>query len=296
MPFTFPYLVVAAFSEGPFNGNPAAAVFIDEDLDTDTLMKIAANLNQPMTSVIGRQMPSVDETVAAFTIRWFLPTFNEVPICGHATMVAARAIFERGLVGNSVKTIEFHTRSGQIMRAQKVGKDAIEIRLPSATLTEVPSEDSPKIIAAVSKAFGRDVAVKYMGFGSKGFEDYLMVVLDEDENLKQSKINAVAFLDTGYMVNVITTASSSGEEVFVSRMFAPQVIPPPDCEDQVCGSAHCLTGPYWHNKNGLASDQPFKAKMASSRGGDLNLFWDQTAAVMALTGETFVMASGEIFV
>ncbi|KAJ6481789.1 hypothetical protein C8R45DRAFT_312096 [Mycena sanguinolenta] len=295
MPLTFPYLVVSAFSKGPFNGNPAAAVFIDDDLDTGTLMKIAANLNQPMTSVIGRQLPSVDETAAAFTIRWLLPTFNEVPICGHATMVAARAIFERGLVAESVKIVEFHTQSGQIMRARKVGKDAIEIRLPSATLTEVSSEDSPKIVAAVSKAFGRNVAIKYMGFGSKGFENYLVIELDENENLGQSKINAVALLDTGYMVNVITTASSSGEELFLSRMFAPQVGLPPG-EDQVCGSAHCLTGPYWHNKNGLASDQPFKAKMVSSRGGDLNLVWDQAAAVMALTGETFVMANGEIYV
>ncbi|KAJ6481820.1 hypothetical protein C8R45DRAFT_1003162 [Mycena sanguinolenta] len=294
MPLSFPYLVVAAFSKGPSNGNPAAAVFIDDDLDTGTLMKIAANLNQPITSIIGKQMPSVDETVAAFTIRWFLPTCNEVPICGHGTMVAARAIFERGLVADSVKIIEFHTQSGQIMRARKFGKDAVEIRLPSATLTEISAEDNPKIVAAVSNAFSRNVAIKYMGFGSKGFESYLVVELDENENLGQSKINAL--LDTGYTTNVITTASSSGEEVFVSRMFAPQVIPPPDFEDQVCGSAHCLTGPYWHNKNGLASDQPFKAKMVSSRGGDLNLFWDQAPAVMALTGETFVMASGEIYV
>ncbi|KAJ6481819.1 hypothetical protein C8R45DRAFT_1003159, partial [Mycena sanguinolenta] len=294
MPLAFPYLVVAAFSKGPFNGNPAAAVFIDDDLDTGTLMKIAANLNQPMTSVIGR-LPSVDETVAAFTIRWFTPIFRESTICGHATMVAARAIFERGLVADPVKIVEFHTQWGQVMKARKVGKDAIEIRLPSATLTEISAEDSPRIVAAVSKAFGRNVTIKYMGFGSKGFEDYIVIELDENENLKQSKIDSTALLDTGYTHNVIATASSSGEEVFVSRMFAPQVILPPG-EDQVCGSAHCLTGPYWHNKNGLASDQPFKAKMVSSRGGDLNLVWDQAAAVMTLTGETFVMASGEIYV
>ncbi|KAJ7248137.1 hypothetical protein B0H12DRAFT_1123973 [Mycena haematopus] len=261
-------------------------------------MKIAANLNQPITSVIGRQIPSVDKTVAAFTIRWFVPTFHEIALCGHGTMVAARAIFEKGLVADCVEVIEFHTQTGEVMRARKAGKDGIEIRLPSATLTEVSSQDSPKIAAAVSKAFGRNVAIKYMGVGSKGFENYVMIELDEKENIGQSKINAVALvsLDTGYTVNVITTASSSGEELFVSRMFAPEVIPPPYYEDQVCGSAHCLTGPYWHRKNGLASDQSFSAKMVSSRGGDLNLFWDQAAAVLALTGETCVMASGEIYV
>ncbi|KAF7347365.1 hypothetical protein MVEN_01492300 [Mycena venus] len=296
MPHTFPYNIVTAFSKGPFNGNPAAAVFVDENLETDLLMKIAANLNQPVMSVIGPQIPSAEKTVAAFNIRWFLPTFHEIAICGHATMVAARAVFERGLVGDSVEVIEFHTQSGGVMRARKIGKDSLEIRLPSGTLTDVSSEESPKMAAAVSKAFGRDVAIKYMGVGSKGFENYVVIELDEKENLGESKVDAVAFLGTGYTINVVTTASSNGEELFVSRMFAPAVISPPDYEDQVCGSAHCLTGPYWHKKNGLASDQAFSAKMVSSRGGDLNLFWDQKASVISLKGETFVMASGEIYV
>ncbi|KAJ7361155.1 hypothetical protein DFH08DRAFT_684971 [Mycena albidolilacea] len=294
---SFPYLVVAAFSKGPFNGNPAAAVFIDENLETDTLMKIAANLNQPITSVIGPQIPSADKTAAAFSIRWFTPTFHEIPICGHGTMVAARAIFEKGLVADSVEVIELHTKTGGVMKARKVATDGvgIEIRLPSGTLTDVSSEERPKIAAAVSKAFGRNVAIKYIGAGGKGFENYVMVELDEQEKLGKSEVDAVALLDTGYTINVITTASSSGEELFVSRMFAPVVIPPP-FEDQVCGSAHCLTGPYWHQKNSLATDQAFDAKMVSSRGGDLNVFWDQTAAVIALKGETFVMASGEIYI
>lgn len=103
-------------------------------------------------------------------------------------------------------------------------------------------------------------------------------------------------MDTGYKINVITTASSQGEELFVSRMFAPSVLAPPASEDQVCGSAHCLTGPYWYKKSGLAAEKAFTAKQVSPRGGDLNLFWDQNAAILKLKGETFVMSSGEIYV
>jgi PhzF family phenazine biosynthesis protein len=190
---SFPYLVVAAFSKGPFNGNPAAAVFTDENLETDTLMKIAANLNQPITSVIGPQMPSADKTVAAFGIRWFKPTFREIAICGHGTMVAARAIFERGL-GDSVDVVELHTGRGDVMEARKVGKDGIEIRLPAGTLREVSSEESPRIAAAVFKAFGRNVAIKYTGAGGKGFENYVVVELDEQENLGKSEVDAVALV------------------------------------------------------------------------------------------------------
>ncbi|KAJ6541819.1 hypothetical protein B0H19DRAFT_959077 [Mycena capillaripes] len=293
----FPFYIVAAFSQGPFQGNPAAVVFIDEHLETDTLMKIAANFNQPVTSVVGPQLPSVDEKVAAFNIRWFTSSFHEIHICGHGTIAAARAVFERGLVADSVEIIEFHTLSAGVMKARKVGKDAIQIRLPSGTLTEVSSEESPKITAAIAKAFGRNVAIKYIGAGGKGFDTYLVIELDEQEDLGKCEVDIAAFLETGYVVNVVTTASSQGEEQFVSRMFAPAVLPPgPASEDPVCGSAHCLIGPYWSKKNGLASEQAFTAKQVSPRGGDLSLSWDQNAAVMGLTGETFVMASGEIYV
>jgi PhzF family phenazine biosynthesis protein len=194
MPRTFPFYVVAAFSTGPFQGNPAAVVFINEPLETDTLMKIAANFNQPIMSVVGPQIPSADDSVAAFSVRWFTASFHEIPICGHGTMAAARGIFERGLVANSVEVIEFHTLTSGIMRARKVGKDGIEIRLPSGTLTDLPSEESPKITAALVKAFGRDLKIKYMGIGSKEFKSYLVVELDEQENLGKCEVDVSALV------------------------------------------------------------------------------------------------------
>lgn len=93
-------------------------------------------------------------------------------------------------------------------------------------------------------------------------------------------------------MNVLTTASK-GDELFVSRMFAPSALSPP--EDPVCGSAHCLTGPYWFKKKNLEANAEFKARMVSARGGNLDLFWDQTAGVMVLRGKCYMMASGEIY-
>ncbi|KAJ7665106.1 hypothetical protein DFH06DRAFT_1086945 [Mycena polygramma] len=293
---SLPFYLVAAFAKGPFDGNPAAVAFVEETLETDTLEKIALNFKQPILSVVGLQLPSSDETVAAFNIRWFSANASEIPLCGHGTMAAARAVFERGLVPDSVEVIEFHTVTAGVMRARKVGKEGIEIRLPSGTLKEVPAEKTPQITAALTKAFGRDVAIKYMGGGEQGFQNYLVVELDEQENLGKCEVDVTAFLDTGYSTNVITTASSQGEELFVSRMFAPAMLPPPSSEDQVCGSAHCLIGPYWYKKNGFAPGRAFSSKQVSPRGGDLNLFWDQDTAIMRIEGQTFIMASGQIFV
>ncbi|KAJ7110362.1 hypothetical protein C8R43DRAFT_165755 [Mycena crocata] len=299
MPSTYPFYFVAAFSKGPFQGNPAAVVFIDQTLETDTetLKQIAVNFNQPITSFVGPQIASEsgDETVAAFRIRWFSASQQEVPLCGHGTMAAARAVFERGLVAPSVEVIEFHTQTAGVMRARRVQTNCIEIRLPAGAVTDVPAAEQPKIAAALAKAFGRDVAIKYLGAGSGRFKSYLLVELDDHENLGESKVIVDAFLHTGYVTNVITTAAS-GDAQFVSRMFAPAMLPPPFSEDAVCGSAHCLLAPYWSTKKGLVANQPFTAKQVSSRSGELGLVWNRDTGLVALKGQTFVIATGEIFV
>ncbi|KAJ7508544.1 hypothetical protein B0H11DRAFT_1965571 [Mycena galericulata] len=295
-----PFYIVAAFSKGPFQGNPAAVVFMEEDLEAAVLGKIAANFNQPMTSFVGPELEGDDADepnpkVAAFEIRWFTASMQEVPLCGHGTMAAARAIFERGIVRKSVEVIEFYTLREGIVKARRVGQHGVEIQLPAGMLVDLLPQEQPKVRAAIVEAFGRDVNIKYFGVGSKPFEAYLVVELDEKENLGECKIDIDALLGTGYATNVITTAASGKPEdgLFVSRMFAPAVLPPPFSEDSVCGSAHCLIGPYWSRKKRLKVNEPFRAKQVSPRGGDLDLFWDGLATV-GLKGETFVMASGRL--
>ncbi|KAJ7103002.1 hypothetical protein B0H15DRAFT_188184 [Mycena belliarum] len=293
---SFPFNVVAAFSTTPFQGNPAAVVFVDDTLETETLRELAAILNQPMTSVVGPRISSENERVAAFGMRWFTASSKEVSLCGHATMAAARAIFERGLVGDSVEVIEFHTSMAGVMKARKVGTDSFEICLPSGMLAEVPSAEVPKIRSALTEAFGRDVSINFIGVGREGFTPYLLVELDEQENLGQCTVNMDAFLETGYAVNILTTNSSAGDVQFVSRMFAPLLLPPPFSEDAVCGSAHCLLVPYWSKKKGLESNNSFRAKQVSARGGDLGLLWNQGANSVEITGNTHIIVGGDVYV
>lgn len=49
-------------------------------------------------------------------------------------------------------------------------------------------------------------------------------------------------------------------------MFAPTIGVP---EDHVCGSAHCLSAPYWAAKRGYANAHEQHAKSVSARGGDV---------------------------
>lgn len=100
-------------------------------------------------------------------------------------------------------------------------------------------------------------------------------------------------LDTGYQIHVITSESSSGPEICVSRIFSPVLLASPS-EDPVSGSAHSLLGTYWTRKKGLAANQDLVAKQLSPRGGVLEIFWDEQHSVMRLKGDCHVMAKGEL--
>jgi predicted PhzF superfamily epimerase YddE/YHI9 len=94
-----------------------------------------------------------------------------------------------------------------------------------------------------------------------------------------------------FIVNIITTSSSNQDAVFFSRMFAPIA---GVHEDYVCGSAHCLLGPYWAQKKGLEGNA-MKAKQVSRRGGDLELRWDKDKNTLYLAGQQKVVARGEVY-
>lgn len=183
-----PFNLIAAFSKDSFGGNPAAVAFLDKELPVDILSKIAVNFNQPITCFVsGPQQPSQGKT-AVFSIRWFLNSGHTIPICGHGTMAAAKAIFERGLVSDDVGIIEFHTVASRVMKARKTDGGLIEIQLPSTFVEELAPPEHERISASVRKAFGKDVAINFIGKGGKGFETYVLVELDKREDLGACKV------------------------------------------------------------------------------------------------------------
>lgn len=95
-------------------------------------------------------------------------------------------------------------------------------------------------------------------------------------------------MDSPYPVNVVTS-DSDATEVFASRMFSPDI---PGFEDHVCGSAHCLVVPYWYKKKGIEPGKEVVAKMASARGGILNVSYDVEQSKVRLAGEATLLSTG----
>lgn len=68
--------------------------FEQDTLTDDLKQKIAAELNLSETAFVSERWNKTDPTTdKTFTLRWFTPEI-EVPLCGHATLATARALFE----------------------------------------------------------------------------------------------------------------------------------------------------------------------------------------------------------
>ena len=77
---------LAAFTDRPFGGNPAAVVPLDAWLDETTMQNVAAENNLSETAFFVR-----DDS--GWRIRWFTPAV-EVPLCGHATLASTAVIHQ----------------------------------------------------------------------------------------------------------------------------------------------------------------------------------------------------------
>ncbi|KAK0481815.1 hypothetical protein IW261DRAFT_1103331 [Armillaria novae-zelandiae] len=293
MTHSFPFYLASAFSNDAFGGNPAAVIFLDKlDITDDFLLKIADSLNQPGAAFLFPAPPSTDPKVFRFKIRYIVGPGTEVPFCGHATIAAAQVAFNRRreLISDEVEVLEFETPASGVMRAFKMGDGFNEIQLPLAVVEEVGADERERLLKLVNNAFGREVNIKFIGKGGEGFRQCLLVELDAKEDLKASSINANPLKETGFSTNILTTESLTGEEIFVSRMFAPTILS--SGEDHVCGAAHCLLTPYWFSKKNITEGLG-AATQVSKRGGILKV--GKGEGVVRIQGQACIFSSATMY-
>jgi PhzF family phenazine biosynthesis protein len=200
----YDYLIVNAFTTDAFGGNPALVVFLPDNatLSTETLQRIALSWQQPIVSYIFPVSSSHSNSLsknAEFGIRWFSVN-REVPLCGHGTLAAAHALVASGRVAPDTELISFKPflLEGRVISAKRLednGQRLLELELPATTLTEVTGDARTKITDIVRRALGKPtVQPRYIGHGGKGFEYYLLVVLDDAEVLRGCVVDTARFV------------------------------------------------------------------------------------------------------
>jgi PhzF family phenazine biosynthesis protein len=260
-----PVLVVNAFTDTLFGGNPAAVVETSKPLDDATMQSIAEQHNLSETAFL------VSKGIDHFDLRWFTPT-KEVPLCGHATLASAHALDYLGhWVG---QRLTFDTASGPLYVTRDC--EGYRIEFPAVFMVEV---ETP---ANITSALGVRVVRSYQ----PSVGAWQMVCELEDETA--IKTCSPDFSALALATDLGVSITSPGADVdYVSRFFIPQL---GINEDPVTGSAHCQLVPFWAER---LSKTTLLARQLSARGGELSgtLHGDR----VVLAGQCRLFSEGRIF-
>ena len=249
-----PISIVDAFSEVPFEGNPAAVCVLAAPASEGWMRGVAAEVNLSETAFL-------HPVNSGWRLRWFTPTV-EVDLCGHATLASAHVLWTEGHAPPGTP-VRFETLSGTL-EAIRAGSDRIALDFPAKPVSK---DDAPRALLEALAPDGRIPVPTATGFNRM---DWLVELPTEaDVRSVEPDFRALAAVDArGVMVTsqpgAGTLESHPGID-FVSRFFAPA------CgvdEDPVTGSAHCALGPWWARK--LARDT-VTGRQISLRGGTVRV-------------------------
>jgi len=253
-------VVVDAFADRPFAGNPAAVCLLDRPAPVAWMQQVADEMHLSETAFAVRR-PDGDHD-----LRWFTPTV-EVDLCGHATLATA------SVLGGG----RFHTRSG-VLTCTADGDGRFTLDFPADPPTPRTTPDG--LLGALGIG---DAAVAVLS----GRTDLLVVAADADvvRSLEPDHVRLAAFECRG----VIVTAAGDRPDVdCVSRFFA---VGSGIDEDPVTGSAHCTLAPYWAARTGRDALIGYQA---SRRGGTVAM--RLAGERVLLTGQARRMAEVRLLV
>jgi PhzF family phenazine biosynthesis protein len=253
---------VDAFASEVFKGNPAAVCPLEQWLDGETMLKIAAENNLSETAFFVKKD-------GVYEIRWFTPTI-EVNLCGHATLASAFVVFN--CLGETSDVIRLHSDRSGDLSVEKRG-DRLILDFPRYGVNEIEIDEN------LVRAVGKRPLQTWETQGN------MVLMLFEKESDVAAIAPDMSALGKIPFDEVIVTAKGDAAD-FVSRMFAPRIGIP---EDPVTGAIHCSLIPFWAER--LGKTELF-ARQISARGGEL--FCELAGERVKIGGNAALYLKGEI--
>ena len=260
-----PLLLIDAFAEHPFAGNPAAVCLLPAAAEPAWMQRVAGEMNQAETAFV------VARSDGGFDLRWFTPTV-EVDLCGHATLASAHALWETSRLAAD-QTARFLTRSGWLTCRRDGARVVMDFPAQPARAAVPPAEDLADTLGA-----------RLLWAGTNGID--WLIELDDAATVRTlaPDLRRLAAIETRAVI--VTATSDDSAYDFVSRVFAPAS---GIDEDPVTGSANCALTRFWSKRLGKKT---LRVWQASPRGGDL-LCTDEGDKV-TLSGPCALYMRGEI--
>ena len=250
-----------AFTERPFEGNPAGVVLDGSWLSDELMQAVAREMNVSETAfVLPPTTPAAD-----IRLRWFTPA-QEVALCGHATIATFVAMAEEqmhGMTGAGTFGFRLETRSGIL---------PVEVRKTESALSVVFGLPVPEFERAGQWKLD---LMQMLGVQSEDFESRLPMVTAGYLYVPFRRLHVIFSMKPNFsslrqfLINrklgglcVFTTETVERTSSVHSRFFAPHL---GIDEDPVTGSANGPLGVYLVER-GLAEAADGQLRIVGEQG------------------------------
>lgn len=239
--------IVDSFTNEAFKGNPAGVCFPSKALSDTQMLLIAQELGLSETAFV-----QATEQESVYTIRYFSPKM-EIPLCGHATLAAAKVIFDK----SEFQAINFITVAQLNLFVNKQDEeivmsfpiyDTVSAEIPAASLAALGINE---VINTVYSAQNKIILLEISDAAT-------LAQLNPD-------FNALVASHTGINGILVTAPSDTAEYDYHYRYFWPWA---GTNEDPVTGGVQTFLAKYWSERLGK---QQMKAFQSSSRTGYMNV-------------------------
>jgi trans-2,3-dihydro-3-hydroxyanthranilate isomerase len=297
---------VDAFTDRPFQGNPAVVVPQADDLTDFQMQQIAREVNCSETAfVLTALTPEAD-----FRLRWFTPT-QEVDLCGHATIATFHALAQEGRFNLSqgvTQILYIETRSGvlPVTVDWTESRPWIWLTLPGCSFEAI----APELAQQLAIVLGLPASVPPIAVRDSLNQDVLIPIGHLHE-LQALSPNMAELAQLGKQegwrgICVYTTETVEPESTAHSRFFAPQS---GISEDPVTGSVSGPLALLLHQKaleqktltqNALEQNSPLHPPIYRFEQGDCmgrpgRLLIELKGDVSKLGGQAMTVLRGEIY-
>ncbi len=242
---------IDAFTDQPFQGNPAGVTFGD-NLTKEEMQLIAREMNLAETAFLSKSEK------ADYNLRWFTPVM-EVDLCGHATIASLHFLNENNMLRRSSK-IKFDTRSGLLKCRFGSGKYFMQMPVFKSEIYKGSAEEIFRVLGISSDETDLDVPFLLTEHG------YLYVYIKKLDTIGKLKPDYKKLLQLsvnnrfgGLVVYSLETVDNTSSAHI--RFFAPYY---GIDEDPVTGSA-----------NGPLLTVLMKLGMIKDEGKNINLTFEQ---------------------
>ena len=260
--------IVDSFTDTPFKGNPAGVCIVGSPLGDEQMLHIAQELNLSETAFLCPR-----ESADVFAIRFFSPKM-EIPLCGHATLAAAKVIFSI----HSLNEVHFINIQNLDLFAKELN-DQIVMEFPIYQTR--PAEAPPALLAALGVK-----AIKNSVYNEET-KILLLEIADPEELAGLSPDFAALHRSHNSINGVLVTAPAKRDGYdFHSRYFWPWS---GTNEDPVTGGTHTFLAKYWSSRRGKTKMKSFQA---SKRTGFMDV--ELKAGKLQIQGQAVVVFEGRL--